>query len=114
MIQVQGLKSGSVYLDDVQLTEGSVLTSYNTALATSGSSALTLGDGSILSSSGGDLYPAQSGVGQLGTSNNKWSALNLSKASIDNNGSLSLSGSLTTSGDSTLQGKLTVSGNVAL
>lgn len=44
MIQVQGLTSGSVYLEDVQLTEGSVLTSYNSAQGNTGSSALTLSD----------------------------------------------------------------------
>ncbi len=95
MFQVQGLTSGAVYLDDVMLTEGSVLTTYNSAQANAGTNSSALGDGAVLGSTGGDLYPAQSGVGQLGTSSNRWSALNLTKATIDNNGNLNLSGGLT-------------------
>ena len=71
MIQVQGLKSGNIYIDDVQLTEGSVLTVYNTAAA-KGGGGVTLGDGSILASNDGNIYPAQSGVGSLGTTSNQW------------------------------------------
>ncbi len=101
MFQVQGLRSGSVYLDDGQLTEGAVLTTYNSALASASSNSLTLGDGSVLVSNGGDIFPAQSAVGQLGTSGNKWNALNLNKATIDSSGNITISGNETIGGLST-------------
>ena len=113
MIQVLGLKSGNIYLDDIQLTEGSVLTVYNTAAA-KGGGGVTLGDGSILASNSGDLYPAQSGVGNLGTSGNQWQSLNLSNASIDSNGNLSLNGGVTVGGAATVNGTMTAKGNVVL
>lgn len=107
MIEVLGLASGSVYMDDMKLEEGNVLTIYNTATANNPQSS-GLGDGSILTSISGDLYPAQSGVGSLGTSGNKWEDLFLSDdASIGD--SLTVDGDVAVNGDDlTSDGNLTI------
>ncbi len=54
MLQVQGLTKGNVYVDDIQLIEGSVLTPYNSAQASIGTGGLSLSDlgGGILHSNG--------------------------------------------------------------
>lgn len=96
LVEVYGLTSGSVYLDDMQLTGGTVLAHYDASKSLSAGigSGLTIGDGSIVGTNTGDLYPATSALGSLGTSSKKWSALYLDKATIDKDGGLSLSGGL--------------------
>jgi hypothetical protein len=96
LIEINGLTSGSVYLDDLQLTEGTVLSRYDASQAMNAGigSGLTIGDGSIVGSNTGDLYPATSGLGSLGTSDHKWSAIYLNKATLDSDGGLTLSGGL--------------------
>lgn len=118
MIEVLGLKSGSIYLDDMKLEEGNVLTAYNTASAKTGHTS-GLGDGSILSTVGGDLFPAQSGVGKLGTSDNKWEDLFISDdASIGDSlsvsGNLDVTGNITVAGTQTITGGTTFSGDLAI
>lgn len=111
MIEILGLSSGSIYLDDSKLEEGSILTAYNTASAKTGSN---VGDGSVLYSTGGDLYPAQSGVGRLGTSDNKWEDLFLSD-DADIGDALTVGDNLTVGGDVTVNGDdLTSDGNLTI
>lgn len=123
MIEILGLKSGSIYIDDVKLEEGNVLTAYNTASAKT--SHTSLGDGSILSSTDGDLYPAQSGVGSLGLSNNKWEDLFISddasigdelsvSGNLDVTGNITIKGTQTVTGGTTISGSQTVSGDLAI
>lgn len=115
MLEVRKLPAGgAVYLDDVQLEEGSLLTVYSSAQAAAGSSgsANALGDGSILSSVYGDLYPAQSGVGSLGTTTNRWHSLHLSGADIDQDGNLSAAGSISSRKDISASGAMTANGNL--
>ena len=117
MLEVRGLKEGgAVYLDDVQLEEGSVLTLYNSAVAggTTNSFITTFGDGSILGTTTGTIYPAQNGIGSLGTSSNRWHDLYLSKATINENGDLNLDGDVTIGGDLTVNDSATLKGNVTL
>src|SRR3989344_1423805 len=115
IIEVRNLKSGYVYLDDVQLEEGSIETTYASAQA--GKAGIVMhsyGDGSILSTVNGTFFPAESGVGSLGTSSNRWRDLYLSKATINENGDLSLSGDATVGGDLTVNDSATFNGNVTL
>jgi hypothetical protein len=102
IVQIYGLTSGSVYIDDAVLGEGNILTNFNSQVAKTGGN-IGLGDGSILFSPAGDLYPAQSGVGSLGSSNNKWNALTLS-------GNATVGGTLNVSGDTVFNGDLAVNG----
>src|SRR5579871_3575129 len=111
LIEVEGLTTGAVYLDDVQLTEGSIPVVYNTNQAYN--SSYGIGDGSVIFSPGGDIYPTYNGTGQLGSSTNQFSALNLTNASIDTNGNLTLKGGGTINGGLTL-GSLTINGNTIL
>jgi hypothetical protein len=111
IIEVRGLKDGSVYMDDVQLEEGNALTAYNSASAYT--SSVIPGNGSILAGVGGNLYPATTGVGQLGTSTNEWNSLYLSGASIDSSGNINSNGNLNVSGTATASG-LMVNGNATL
>lgn len=114
MIEVRRLRDGAaVYVDDVQLEEGAVLTLYNSAQATTGSFGGALGNGSVLGTATGTLYPAEDGIGSLGTTSNRFRELHLSKASINESGNLSLEGgasvgNLTVNGTSTLKGHLTL------
>jgi len=99
MIEVMGLNAGSLYIDDAQLQEGTVLGLYAygngsaAALYNGGGSAI--GDGSVLVSNGGLIYPAVDGTGSLGSSNNKFEELHLSNASIDKDGGLTVGGVVT-------------------
>lgn len=99
LIEVIGLSKGTVYLDDVQLSEGNDSSVYNSAQAKAGTVA-ALGDGSVSFSTDGTIMPTYAGEGQLGTTTNPFSALYLSSASIDSSGNLwindaSVSGTLT-------------------
>src|SRR5258708_6613752 len=108
LIEVEGLTRGAVYLDDMQLEEGSVLTAYNSSQAYN--STYGIGDGSLIFSPGGDIYPAYPGAGQVGSATNQFQALNLTNASIDSDGNFNLNGSGTIKGGLTL-GSLTINGS---
>lgn len=113
MISVSGLGSGALYIDDVQLEEANSYTLYHMVGGGATQAHVSvLGDGSVEVDVHGNIYPAVNGVGDLGTSSNKFEELNLSKASIDKDGSLALSGSLTVEGASTLKGAINLSGAI--
>ena len=115
IIEGRELKAGTaVYIDDIQLEESSEQTRYNSASAYSNSAFSSLGAGSILGGLDGNLYPATSGVGGLGTSSNSWSSLYLSNATIDKDGNLTVNGSSTVKGDETVKGSSTIKGNTTL
>jgi len=99
MIEVMGLTAGSLYIDDAQLQEGTVLGIYRygdgSAGALYGGGGSAIGDGSVLVSNGGIIYPAVNGTGSLGSSNNKFEELHLSNASIDDKGGLTVGGVVT-------------------
>ncbi|KKS54274.1 MAG: hypothetical protein UV61_C0002G0017 [Candidatus Gottesmanbacteria bacterium GW2011_GWB1_43_11] len=101
IFEVHGLTSGTVYLDDLMIEEGSVLTTYDSGQASN--NGIILGsNGSILSNYNGNIYPAVPSVGSLGTANNKWLSLNLDKGSIDKDGHLTLEGGANIKGSTTL------------
>lgn len=100
LIEINNLGAGNIYIDDVQLHEGKVLSSYNSDL---GDDAGTiLGGGAVLVDNNGNLFPTKNGQGTLGTTDNKWNAITLSKASIDKDGSMTLDGNATLKGGVTL------------
>ncbi len=112
MIEVRNLQEGNIYIDDVQLEEGSVLTDYPSNIANTPS--LALGDGSILTTPYGDLYPATTGVGSFGTAENHWTSMYLTNATIDTGGNLTIGGGSTIKGSQTVEGGLTVNGAMVI
>lgn len=72
------------------------------------------GEGSILSTVNGTFFPAENGIGSLGTTSNRWQDLYLSKATINENGDLNLSGDATVGDDLTVNDSATFNGNVTL
>ncbi|MFA9288282.1 MAG: MerR family DNA-binding transcriptional regulator [Weeksellaceae bacterium] len=117
VIEVQNLKDGAIYIDDVQLEEGSIETDYASTFAYPEFS-IAGGDGSILGAPNGDIYPAASGYGSLGKVNNRWEALYLNNATIDTNGNITAKNLTVTSGqaiggDLTVNGALRVLGNIS-
>ena len=113
MVTVNGLGAGGLYIDDVQLEEASSYTPYHFVGGGSTQSHVSvLGDGSVEIDVHGNIYPAVSGVGGLGTGSNKFSELRLTKATIDNNGSLSLDGDITVNGNGTFKGSVAFDGTI--
>src|SRR3989338_6660850 len=113
MVTVNGLGAGTLYIDDVQLEEASSYTPYHFVGGGSTQSHVSvLGDGSVEIDVHGNIYPAGSGVGGLGTGSNKFSELRLTKATIDNNGSLSLDGDITVNGNGTFKGSVAFDGTI--
>ncbi len=112
MIEVNGLTSGSVYLDDIQLEEGIQLSLYHFGGGggSTEDTATGIGDGSVLVGTDGSLYPAIPDTGSLGIGTARFRELRLSKASIDNNGNMNLDGSLTVQGRGYFKENLDVSG----
>ncbi len=106
ILEVLGLSSGAVYIDDMQLEEGTSLSVYNSAQAKP-SAFSDVGDGSVIFSTSGDIYPAYSGAGSLGSTTNKFKSLSLSNAEIDKDGNLTVNGS-------EIKGTLTLNGNLTL
>lgn len=114
MIMVNGLGSGSLYLDDAQLEEASSYTPYHfTGGGATQSFVSMLGDGGVEIDAHGNIYPAVNGIGGIGTGDNKFSEIKLSKASIDKDGTLTLNGDLTVNGNSSLKGTYTFTGKIA-
>jgi len=115
MIEVSNAKSGNVYLDDISLTDNSGL-----GLFESKTTSTSIGGGSVIIDDNANIYPVTTGTGSLGISDNKFTALYLSKATIDKDGNLSIGGNadvdgtLTVDGNSTLSGTLGVSGATTL
>lgn len=109
MIEVMGLKSGTIYIDDVQLQEGTVLGVYRYGDG-SGSSyqagVSAIGDGSLLITNEGVIYPAVSGTGGVGSDSNTFESLYLKNASINKNGGLTVTG-ITSTGSVTVGNRLT-------
>lgn len=97
MIEVRSLTTGNVYVEDMQLEEGSVMTTYNSATAKSGSTS-GFGDGSIIANSNGNLHPSQHGVGSLGTSSERWEDLYISDDASIGDG-LTVDGDVAINGD---------------
>ncbi len=100
MIEATGLTAGNVYVDDVQMEEGTTLSPFNSASAGYGTSATELGGGSILFDPDGNLYTAISGQGSLGLQNNRFR-------------DLWLSGNATVAGSGSFGGGLSVNGTGA-
>ena len=99
LIEVEGLTTGAVYIDDAELEEGSVLTDFNSQQAYT--SASGFGDGALLFSPTGDIMPAIAGTGSLGTPTDQFTQLNLTNANIDTNGDLNLNGNAKVNGSVT-------------
>ena len=113
MITVNGLAKGALYIEDAQLEEASSFTPYHfTGGGATQSHVSILGDGSVEVDAHGNIYPAVNGVGGLGTGSNKFSELRLTKATIDNNGSLSLDGDITVNGNGTFKGAIAFDGTI--
>lgn len=113
MITVNGLAKGALYIEDAQLEEASSFTPYHfTGGGATQSHVSILGDGSLEVDAHGNIYPAIDGIGKLGTGSNRFSELRLTKATIDNNGSLSLDGDLTVNGNATLKGAVGFDGTI--
>src|SRR3989344_1673859 len=113
VIELRNLKNGYVYLDDIQLEEGAIETTYASAQAGKGGLVMSsYGDGSILSTVNGTFFPAENGVGSLGTTSNRWRDLYLLKATINENGDLSLQGDASVGGDLTVNDTATFNGDV--
>ena len=113
MVTVNGLGAGALYIDDAQLEEASSYTPYHfTGGGSTQSHVSILGDGSVEVDAHGNIYPAVSGVGGLGTGSNKFSELRLTKATIDNNGSLFLDGDIDVGGNGTFKGAMNFSGTI--
>ncbi|OGK13731.1 hypothetical protein A2861_03510 [Candidatus Roizmanbacteria bacterium RIFCSPHIGHO2_01_FULL_38_15] len=113
VIELRNLKNGYVYLDDIQLEEGAIETTYASAQAGKGGVVMSsYGDGSILSNVNGTFFPAENGVGSLGTTSNRWRDLYLLKATINENGDLSLQGDASVGGDLTVNDTATFNGDI--
>lgn len=101
LFQIQGLTTGAVYIDDTQLEEGNITTAYNSAQAYT--SSYGIGDGSLLFTPSGDIFPAVPGTGSIGSSTNQFSSLNLQNATIDSSGGFSFNGGGTIKGSLNIQ-----------
>jgi hypothetical protein len=113
MITVNGLAKGALYIEDAQLEEASSFTPYHFVGGGATQSHVSiLGDGSVEIDAHGNIYPAVDGVGGLGTGSNRFSELRLTKATIDNNGSLTLDGDITVNGNGTFKGAVAFSGTI--
>ncbi|MBI4035252.1 MAG: carbohydrate binding domain-containing protein, partial [Candidatus Chisholmbacteria bacterium] len=114
-IEVSNLGTGNLYIDDVQLNEGTVLSAYNSDLGDDAGQ--ILGGGAVLVDNNGNVFPAKDGVGELGTSGAKFKALTLSKASIDKDGNMTVDGTSTLKGSVTLGDEssdtVTINGQIA-
>src|SRR3989344_1396174 len=100
LIEVNNLGTGNIYIDDVQLSEGTVLSSYNSDLGDDAGQLLA--GGAVLVDNNGNIFPAKTGMGGLGTRANKFKELILSKASINEDGGMTLVGPATLKGGVTL------------
>src|SRR3990167_6108891 len=116
VIEVRNHKSGSIYIDDVLLTEGSSLIAYSSSTAgnQNNNNSSLIGNGSVIVTLTGTMFPAESGVGSLGTTSNRFRDLYLLKATINENGDLNLQGDASVSGDLTVNDSATFNGNVTL
>ncbi len=112
IITIQGLTQGAVYLDDLQLEEGSSLSEYNSAQAKP-MAVSSIGDGSITFSPSADIAPTFDATGSIGSTTNKFKSLNLSNASIDKDGNFEFKGSGTVDGSITAN-TLVVNGSTIL
>ncbi len=108
MIEVRGLSTGAVYVDDVKMEEGTVMSTFNSASSRGGSAVEMLGAGSILADENGNLYPAESGVGSLGTASARWDSLWLAN-DINSDGGATFAEDVAINGDDlTSDGNLTI------
>lgn len=112
MVEINALASGAIYLDDIQLEEGEQASVYHFGGGggSTNDTATGIGDGSVLAGTDGSLYPAIANSGSLGIGANPFRELHLTKASIDNNGNLTLEGSATVKGRGYFKENLDVSG----
>ncbi|MBI4100831.1 hypothetical protein HY439_03805 [Candidatus Microgenomates bacterium] len=101
IIEVWGLTAGTLYFDDIQLEEGTTTTIYK-------QDNTSVGEGSLITDSSGNIYPRLTGQGSLGLSGQSFSSLYLDKASITSGGDLTIQG------NGTFKNDLTVDGNLAL
>ncbi len=96
VIEIRNHISGSVFIDDVQLTEGEILIDYSSILAGSPGNTISsiIGNGSVYVTSSGSVFPAENGIGSLGTNANRWEEIYLTNATITKGGDMDLQGSL--------------------
>ncbi|MDP2860454.1 MAG: hypothetical protein Q8N98_01935, partial [bacterium] len=114
MLEVVGLSSGNVYIDDIQLEEGTVATLYKGSAGWQASGGVSnLADGAISIDENGNLYPSINYRGSLGIGDYRFGELKLKNATIDSSGTLTLGNDLSAD-ELTIGGKATFNGNVDL
>lgn len=97
-----GASSSIVVVDDVKLEQNTSASGFTTT------NGLYLEDGALYADRNGNLKPVKNGRGSLGTEGKAFSSLNLSNASISENGDLSISGKFSLGGPEDLGGALNI------
>ena len=113
MITVNGKAKGALYIEDAQLEEASSFTPYHfTGGELLNLTYLFLGDGSVEVDAHGNIYPAVNRSGDWEQVPTNSPGVRLTKATIDNNGSLSLDGDITVNSNGTFKDAITFDGTI--